>query len=282
MIRVSTIGRSKPARPWRWLAEAAAWLSALITVEVRLPTAHGPLLFRCPNAQTLRRAFTLYIKEPGTIAWLDENLQPGDVFLDVGANVGVYTLYAGLCVGASGQVFAVEPHLRNAAALMDNVLANQLQDRVSLLTVALSDVPGAARFDYREWRTGSSHSQLQTEVEVAKKAHSGIAEIKLAQSIDALIEAGTVRAPALIKVDVDGIEMLIVRGMAKLLVGASRPRSVQVECDPANYVEIEQLMTSFGYVLQLRHATMAGAKHVAAGAALTGIPHNAIFVPKLA
>ena len=280
MIRIASGGRGKPARPLRWLAEAAAWLSALITVQVRLPTAYGPLLFRCPNAQTLRRAFTIYIKEPGTIAWLDEQLRPGEVFLDVGANVGVYTLYAGLRVGAGGHVFAIEPHLRNAAALLDNVLVNNLQDRVSLLTIAVSDLPGAARFDYREWRTGSSHSQLRTALAMPAPQLSAIAEIKIAQSIDALLEAGVIQPPALIKVDVDGIEALIVRGMARLLTSPHRPRSVQVECEPANYVEIEQLMGDYGYALRLRHATMAGAKHVSAGTTLTAIPHNAIFAPK--
>jgi FkbM family methyltransferase len=265
----------KPARPLRWLAESATLLSTLLTVEVQLPTPGGVLRFRCPNAQTLRRAYTLFIKEPGTIAWLDEDLRPGDLFLDVGANVGVYTLYAAQRVGSSGHVFAVEPHLRNAVALMDNVLSNELQERVSLLTVALCDAPGAARFDYREWRTGSSHSQLA----VDGGAANGISELKLAQSIDALIDAKTIRTPNLIKIDVDGIEPLIVRGMARLLTGPDRPRSVQVECDPASREEIERLMAQCGYALRLRHATMAGAKRVAAGAQLTDLPHNMIFAP---
>jgi FkbM family methyltransferase len=277
MIRIRAAGRSKPLRPLRWLAESAAQVSAFITIEVEVPTPEGVLRFRCPNAQTLRRAYTLFIKEPGTIAWLDEQLQPGDVFLDVGANMGVYTLYAAQRVGARGHVFAVEPHLRNAVALLDNVLANGLQERVSLLTVALCDAPGAARFDYREWRTGSSHSQLS----LAGVEGKGIGELKIVQSIDALIEAETIRAPNLIKVDVDGIESLIVRGMARLLTGTQRPRSVQVECDPSNYQEIQRAMAQYGYCMRLRHATMSGAKHMAAGAQLTAIPHNAIFVPEV-
>lgn len=57
-------------------------------------------------------------------------------------------------------MIAVEPHQRNAAALIENVNVNGLQERVSVLTVALSDAPTLARFEYREWQIGSSHSQL--------------------------------------------------------------------------------------------------------------------------
>ncbi len=92
MLRLHTAGRKKPSRLLRWLSESGGALARGLSLELVLPTAAGELRFQCTNAQTLRRACTFYIKEAGTVAWLDRVLQPGDVFLDIGANVGIYTL----------------------------------------------------------------------------------------------------------------------------------------------------------------------------------------------
>lgn len=275
MIKLRAAGHSKPSRLLRWLVNFAASLSRWLTIEIAVPVNGGSLRFRCRNAQTLRRAYTLFIKEPGTIAWLDEDLHAGDTVLDVGANIGIYTLYAALRIGPTGQVIAVEPHLGNAVALIENVAANRLQDRVSVLTLALCDEPTVARFEYREWQTGSSHSQLA----IGSAASTPGGELKFAQSIDALVDSGAIRPPNVVKIDVDGLEPVIVRGMARLLTGSQRPRSVQVECDPANCDAIEHAMAQCGYRLRHRHATMAGAKRLRDGVEISAIAHNAIFDP---
>ncbi len=280
MIRLRTAGRRKPARPLRWLADGLSWLARRATVEVVLPTPDGELRFRCPNALTLRRAYTLYVKEAGTIDWLNQALQPGDVFLDIGANIGVYTLYAAQRVGPSGHVYAVEPHLPNAVALMENLVVNALGERVSLLTCALAEAPRPARFDYGQWRTGSSRSQLAGSADhpgLPATSTSRLSELKLAQTADSLVAAGAIRSPQVVKIDVDGTELEILRGMRAMLTGKDRPRTLQVECMPDNAHAIEALLGECGYALRHRHATMAGTKRLATGAEVAGIVHNAVF-----
>lgn len=297
MLRLHTAGRKKPSRLLRWLSEAGGAFARGLAIEMVLPTPAGELRFQCTNAQTLRRACTFYIKEAGTVAWLDRVLQPGDVFLDVGANVGIYTLYGAQRVGAAGHVFAVEPHLRNAVALMENLRINDFGQRVSLLTTALAEGTRAARFDYLEWRTGSSHSQLAGDadtpvgaVQAAARA-SGISELKVAQSVDSLIAQGAIRTPNVVKIDVDGIELSILAGMRGMLTSAGKPRSVQVECAPDDGEDIARVMAECGYRLVQRHATMAGNKQLARvsggadgggadeQAAMLRIAHNAVFEP---
>ncbi len=307
MIRLHTAGRQKPARLLRLLAESGSWLARLLAIEMVLPTSAGDIRFHCTNAQTLRRACTFFIKEEGTVAWLDRTLRPGDVFLDVGANVGIYTLYGAQRVGPSGRVFAVEPHLRNAVALMENLQLNNFGDRVSLLTTALAERTRPAQFDYLEWRTGSSHSQLADTahapaeaVQAAARA-SGISELKIAQSVDSLLAEGALQAPNVVKIDVDGIELPILQGMRGLLTSAARPRSLQVECAPNDGALIEAELAACGYRLVQRHATMAGNKQLsraapkasqgagegvgqgagaeAETAAMLKIAHNAVFEP---
>lgn len=297
MLRLNTAGKAKPSRLLRFLSELGGVFARGLSIEMVLPTQRGELRFQCTNAQTLRRACTFYIKEAGTVAWLDRTLQPGDVFLDVGANVGIYTLYGAQRVGANGHVFAVEPHLRNAVALMENLRINDFGRRVSLLTTALAENTRAATFDYLEWRTGSSHSQLANDgdappdaIQAAAKA-SGISELKIAQSVDSLIAQGAIRTPDVVKIDVDGIELSILAGMRGMLTSAAKPKSVQVECAPHDGEQIERVMRECGYRLVERHATMAGNKQLArvgaatsaatadAQAAMLKIAHNAVFEP---
>jgi FkbM family methyltransferase len=266
----------------RLLADATRWLAGISTIEVVLPTTNGELYFRCANALTLRRAYSLYLKEAGTIAWLNGVLGPGDIFLDIGANVGIYSLYAAQRIGQRGHVYAVEPHLRNAVSLIDNIAANGFADRVTVLTCALAERARSARFHYEEWLPGSSRSQLAdtlSEHTNAKSRSGGISELKVAQSVDSLVAQGAIRSPNAVKIDVDGIEPLILAGMQTTLTSAGRPRTLQVECTPSNASEIEAFLLECGYVLKERHATLSGERRLAAGQQMLEIVHNAVFIP---
>jgi FkbM family methyltransferase len=282
MIRLHAAGTGRPPRHLRRLADATRWLAGISTIEVVLPTTNGELYFRCPNALTLRRAYTLYLKEAGTIAWLDGALGPGDIFLDIGANVGIYSLYAAQRIGQHGHVYAVEPHLRNAVSLIDNIAANGFADRVTVLTCALAERARSARFHYEEWLPGSSRSQLADTISEhtnAKSTGGGISELKVAQSVDSLVAQGAIRTPNAVKIDVDGIEPSILAGMQTTLTSAGRPRTLQVECTPSNASEIEAFLLECGYVLKERHATLSGERRLAAGQQMLEIVHNAVFVP---
>ena len=277
-MRISSDGRSKPSRLLRLAQRGRALGQGATRVDVS--DGDHCYSFVCDNQQTLRRATTLLIKEPGTIRWLREQALPGRVFLDIGANVGIYSIFAAHHLGDAGHVYSVEPHLRNAVALMDNVVENRIQDRVSVLSMALCRKPSITEFRYREWGTGSSHSQLQNGDPITRQAESVAGELKATTTIDTLIGDHSIRRPDFIKIDVDGIELAILEGASGFLSGPEPPRSVQVECEPSNNQRIEEFMSDHGFDLRERHATMAGAKRIARGARLTDLPHNVIFEPR--
>jgi hypothetical protein len=74
--------------------------------------------FRCGNLREYSRYVKMFIKEPGTCEWIDREVKPGDVFYDIGANIGVYSIMAARRVGETGRVFAFEPHSGNFSRLL--------------------------------------------------------------------------------------------------------------------------------------------------------------------
>src|SRR5690606_36929499 len=158
---------------------------------------------------------SLWIKEPGTMAWIDREVRAGDRFLDIGANIGIYTIAAGRRVGAEGKVYAVEPHKANVLTLMRNIAANGFEDRVEVLPFALADVCKVLRFNYVSLESASTGSQLgSNRVETSNDTFTTVASEHLpAMTVDDLIAEGAIERPSLVKNDVDGIELAILKGM---------------------------------------------------------------------
>jgi FkbM family methyltransferase len=130
----------------------------------------------------------------------EQLLRPGGVVLDVGANVGYYTLLASVLVGDGGAVHAFEPEPRNAEFLRHHLRVNGARN-VTVQQAAVSDREGTARF---EFGSGSGTGHL---------GESGALEVRTLRLDDYCAEHGIV--PTAIKIDVEGAEMSV-------LVGASR------------------------------------------------------------
>lgn len=251
-------------------------------VEVVVADKKYNSTFVCDSVGEAYRPLTLWIKEPGTMKWIDDDVREGDVFLDIGANIGIYTIAAAHRVGKTGRVYAVEPHKPNTIGLMRNVLRNDLADRVDILSLALSDKRQVTRFNYSNLQASSTGSQLgSTRVAGTDKEFKPVlSELVLATTVDELVESGAMQPPTLVKIDVDGIEPPILRGMEKLLRSDKAPRGIQVELNLGVQDEIVSYLAGVGYELAHRHLTLQGTRDQAAGKPLNEIPHNALFSKK--
>lgn len=233
---------------------------------------HG-IRIACEDPIEIWRAETLWTKEPGTIRWL-ATLQAGDVFYDVGANIGLYTILAARAVGHTGHVIACEPHQANVISLLRNIALNGLQDRVTVVSSPLSAAEGWAPFYYRSLTAGSSGSQLNRPLGEDGQAFAPVA---VAWTYHTSLEAlwGSRRglaAPALLKIDVDGLEDVILAGLGRL-----RPRSVQVETRAWTRDAITAVLTAAGYRRTERHDTANGTQQIAAGIDPETLAYNLIF-----
>ena len=213
-----------------------------------------------------KRAKAMFSKEPGTIKWIS-SFEPNSVFYDVGANVGVYTLYG--CKRVK-QVYAFEPHLGNCMNLIKNVKLNKA-DNVKVMSVALHNKVGFFNFDYRSDVTASSASQLDSNPQFEPIG----TEYKFAVTIDDLQQ--TLRPPDYVKIDVDGNEILILHGMKEALT-QKRIKSLQVELG-SNKDEAARFLANYGYKIESEHYTARGEQKLKAGEDPNSIVHNVIFLP---
>lgn len=235
--------------------------------------------FRCDERIELIRARTLFTKEEGTVRWISDTVSPGDVFYDIGANIGVYTIMAAVRVGPAGRVIAFEPHLGNAMRLLENIRLNHVEDRVVVLSLALHEKAAILPFNYRHHLVGSSRSQLGDSVdEYGVRFAPESVELKVAETVDNLLSFGVVDPPTHIKIDVDGNEYPILCGMRQLLASEQAPRWIQVEVNPAKWDQIREELLRAGYTLSDRNYTALGKLRLErADEEEAMIPFNALF-----
>ena len=171
------------------------------------------------------RADTYATKEPETIEWLRENLRDGDVFYDVGANIGLYSLYAAKLRPAC-RVFAFEPESHNFGSLCGNLLLNRVEN-VTPCFFPLSSHEAIAPFYVYDLRPGGALHSLGR----PSSLRDGPPLLKtgaITATIDALVSRHGLPAPNLLKLDVDGNEEEILDGAAAVLASGSL-RSILVE-----------------------------------------------------
>jgi FkbM family methyltransferase len=227
--------------PWELQTETGE-VSDISEVELEGRTAR----FFTPNEMTRWRARTLYAKEPVTIDWL-RNMQEGAVFADVGANVGMYTVFAALA--RSARVVAFEPESRNYALLNENLRLNQLGDKVLALCAGLSDRAGVERLYLSEVIAGGSCHSLGKEVGFDLKPRTAaFVQGAVALRLDDLVASGEMPAPDYVKIDVDGFEHRVVRGMEETLRNGN-VRSLLIELNPAlaEHLEMRASLEKLGF-----------------------------------
>ena len=202
--------------------------------------------FHVPNEMTRWRVDSLYSKEPVTIDWL-RAFPPGAVFFDVGANVGMYSLFAALVRGAT--VCAFEPESQNYAALNRNIALNAMDRRIVAYCAALAEGTGPERLYLSEQQPGMSCHSLGEEVGFDLKPRAAaFCQGSVAIRLDDWVRSGALPVPEFVKIDVDGFEHRVLRGMTETLRDG-RVKSLLVELNPhlAAHLEARDWLGGLGF-----------------------------------
>lgn len=162
------------------------------------------------------------------MAFLLHLLRPGDLFVDVGANIGSYTVLASAVCGSRS--IAIEPDPGTVRSLARNVETNGIGDRVTIIEAALGAAAGTARFTVGRDTTNR----------VAASADSATREVEV-RTLDEILAN---EQPVLIKMDVEGYEPQVVSGALATL---AKPSLAAVISETANPTIIA-LMESHGFI----------------------------------
>ena len=185
---------------------------------IRIANPQRAFLIRDEQEYIQRNVYFLNYYEIRETNYVRKILREGDVFVDIGANIGWFTVLASAGVGASGQVFAFEPSRRIHQHLADNVGINNCGN-VVLERLALSDASGSAILANANPRNDGMGSIV----------HGGrTGEEVRTQTLDAYFEGRDAGTIDLVKLDVEGAEMFVLRGMRGLLA-AGRVRRILFE-----------------------------------------------------
>jgi len=218
------------------------------------PIPGGQILFAAHTPLLIARARSLLTKEPDTVQWIDHFPQDA-VMWDIGANVGQYSLYAACHKHA--RVVAFEPLAANYYILTKNLQLNHLEDRVVAYCVALGD---RTRLGYLNTASAASGAalnqfgQLGDTCRYWSEQTLPLAQGMMAFSVDSFVRLFDPPFPSYLKIDVDGLELPILKG-AKATLADERLKSVFVELslsDPAERNGAVAILEEAGFGLTAR------------------------------
>lgn len=239
-------------RDWRGSLSRLRWHTVRVLAPRRTVWSRGVrLTLQCENWITQYRWETFSEKEPETLDWIDRWVRGGDTVFDIGANIGVYALYAALR-HPTVQVVAFEPEYGNLHLLRDNVMENLVQDRVAIYGVALGDRSGVSRLHIQDVSPGSAlHTESSEFLERTLAGRPVVwREGICTMTLDDFCEQTSLH-PQAIKLDVDGTEPRVLAGASRTL-GSPLLRSLILEmpADAGARRICEQQLKAAGLQLQ--------------------------------
>jgi FkbM family methyltransferase len=199
-------------------------------IGVRCQAVDGSI-FECRLPDLVQTYIHLFaIWEPDLTHFIRRRLSAGDTFVDVGANIGYYTVLASKWVGPRGRVVAIEASPRVFQDLRANVDLNRTSDHTRLVNMAASDRVGELEvFAGPEYNIGLTTT-------VSSRGFPAQAHIPCAPLGD-LMSAEEVRAARIVKIDVEGGEPAVLDGMGSFLDQATQEVEILVELSPAWWMD---------------------------------------------
>jgi FkbM family methyltransferase len=228
------------------------------TAELDFPDK--PLMMYADNPRALSRLKSCK-KEPETITWLRNVLGPTDVFYDVGANVGAYSLVAHALTDGQCQIFSFEPGFATFYLLNKNVWLNQAN--IVVFPFALTDKSGMSTFHYSSVAAGAAIHGVGQAVDHTGKAFMPefTQHVAVARLDDVIAQFGLPR-PTAMKIDIDGGETNMLQGANETL-RHERLRTLLIEIDDVDdrVEQVNEMLNQSG--LYQVAQSQRGAKQVA-------------------
>ena len=183
--------------------------------------------------------------------WLDQWMRDGETLFDIGANIGLYSIYAALR-HPNARIMAFEPEYANLHLLKDNILANRLEGRIEVYSLAFSSHSGLSYLHIQDATPGAAlHTESRQPLELTKEQRPVVwREGICAFTLDDFCQLAEV-SPHHLKLDVDGTEPEILEGAARTLRSEKlRSLFVEIPSDPVSRHTCRRLLEDAGLVRQ--------------------------------
>jgi FkbM family methyltransferase len=204
------------------------------------------MVFSTPSVMTRWRVDSIHEKEPWTLEWI-AGFKSGEILLDCGANVGMYTIWAAVTRGV--RVYAFEPESQNYALLNRNIMLNEVSHLVDAFCMGLSDTAGLSKLYMYDLRAGGSNHAVGEALNFKHEPLTiAFSQGCVADTIDALVEKREIPVPNHIKIDVDGFEPRVIAG-ARATLSHKAMRSLLVETNQNldDHREMVKLLNEMGF-----------------------------------
>jgi len=212
--------------------------------------------FFCPSERTLGRVDSFFTKEPETLIWIDRfksHKTKNIVFWDIGSNIGLYSIYAAIKFKKI-EIISFEPSTSNTRTLSRNISINGLYDKIKIFSLALTNkkniISYFAETKFSEGGSLSSFDNLYNDTGDPLKENQIKNKYNIfGTNIDDLIKNKIVSIPDYIKIDVDGIEHLILLGAQNLLKN-NKLKELLIEVNPLFLKQnktINKIMHQYGF-----------------------------------
>jgi len=203
-------------KPWLW--QTFHWRPHAFECRTRF----GGLMTGNTEDLIQRHLYFFGNWEPNISAWIASRLQPGDCFVDIGANIGHYSLLASNLVGDEGRVVAIEA-AQWIHALLDKHVSLNRRRNIRTVQVAAAAQSGTLRL-----YPGKAGNIGKT----TTVGHGGDSVEVKALPLSEILHEDELARMRIIKIDVEGAELQVVRGMAQLLERTRNDLEIVMEVTP--------------------------------------------------
>ena len=158
---------------------------------------------------------TMFTKDHKTISWI-RSFKKNSIFFDIGAGVGINSIFAG--AHSKAKVYSFEPEASNYNSLVKNIFINKLNENILPYNIALSDETKFAKLYLSQFKPGSGNHMFDESVDSSlNPMNFPYYQHGFSLTIDELVENFDFPVPNYIKIDVDGLENKIIKGSKNIL-----------------------------------------------------------------
>jgi FkbM family methyltransferase len=210
--------------------------------------------FFTPNKITEWRVNTYFQKEPETLEWIDTfDNKNKIIFWDIGGNIGLYSIYAALR-HSNIEIITFEPSTSNLRVLSRNISLNKLDDKIIICQFPLTDKNNSfLLLKENNFEEGGALNSYGENYDYNGNIFTSNHQYKIyGTSINYLLDNSILKIPNYIKIDVDGIEHLILKGGNKYL-NSPLIKSISVELNEdfsEQFNEVNKILRDSKFVLK--------------------------------